>query len=153
LLIHNDAVIFSGALISVNALKKAEIKIDEKLFLDHADTDYFNRLRKKGCLTAICTQPLLIHRLGKPINPPIKLFKKIEIKSTTTPIRFYYIMRNATYLLIRKRITIVQWILSTTRFALPLIFQDRRGLVKASILGIAHAITGRLGYLPPTTIK
>jgi len=144
LLAHYDAVIFSGALIKAEVITEHGIRIEKELFIDHADTDFFIRIRKHNYLTLIYTKHLLQHRLGVPLEKPVKL-GFYEIRSTTLPHRFYYIVRNATYLLIRRRITPLQWLLSILRFGIPLILQNSKITIKALLLGFVHGIIGRLG--------
>ena len=146
LIVHFDAIIFSGAMIKSEVIEKHNLYVDKELFLDHADTDFFTRLRKFKYLTVLYTKPLLQHRLGIPLSKPINLGFYI-IKSTTKPHRLYYIARNATYLLLRGRITIVQWLLSIMRFFIPLILQDSKKSIKMTLIGIAHGILGKLGYI------
>jgi len=144
LLAHYDAVIFSGALIKAEIMSRHNVRIEKELFVDHADTDFFTRIRKYNYLTLIYTERLLQHRLGLPLTKPIKL-GFYEIRSTTSPHRFYYMVRNATYLLKRKRITPLQWLLSILRLCIPLVLQDFRTTIKVLLIGFAHGITGRLG--------
>jgi rhamnosyltransferase len=146
LIAHSDAVIFSGALIKTEILIKHKLRIDKELFLDHADTDFFTRIRKLGYLTIIYTKPLLRHRLGLPLSRPINLGFYI-IKTTTRPHRLYYIVRNATYLLLRKRITFLQWILSILRFTIPLMIQSPKTTLKTILTGLVHGILGKKGVL------
>jgi rhamnosyltransferase len=145
-IIHFDAVMFSGTMTKSEVIEKHNLFIDKELFLDHADTDFFIRLRKLGYLTALYTKPLLQHRLGIPLNKPINIGFYV-IKTTTKPHRLYYIARNATYLLLRGRITIVQWSLSIMRFSIPLLLQGSKISIKMILLGIAHGIIGRRGSI------
>jgi rhamnosyltransferase len=146
LIAHFDAVIFSGAMIKSEVIEKYNLYIDKELFLYHADTDFFTRLRKFGCLTVLYTKPLLRHRLGIPLSKPINLGFYV-IKSTTKPQRLYYIVRNATYLLLRKRITFLQWALSILRFTIPLVLQNPRITLKNILIGLIRGVIGRLGVL------
>jgi rhamnosyltransferase len=146
LIVHVDAAIFSGAMIKSEAIEKYNLSIDKELFLDHADTDFFTRLRKFGYLTILYTKPLLQHRLGIPLNRPINLGFYI-VRTTTKPHRLYYITRNATYLLLRGKITIIQWLLSIARFFIPSLIQGFKIPIKMILLGIAHGFIGRLGSI------
>jgi GT2 family glycosyltransferase len=146
LIVHFDAAIFSGAMIKSEVIEKHNLYIDKELFLYHADTDFFIRLRKFGYLTILYTKPLLQHRLGIPLSKPINLGFYV-IKTTTKPHRLYYIARNATYLLLRGRITILQWLLSIMRYFIPLILQDPKKAIKMTLIGIVHGVLGKLGYI------
>jgi len=141
--VHSDTVMFSGAMIRADVIKSG-IQVDKELFLYHADVDFFTRIRKMGFMTIIYTKPMLRHRLGIPLVKPINLgFYKIV--STTTPSRFYYIARNAMYLLLRRRLSPLQFFLSLFRFILPLLIEYPIGTIKALILGIIHGTFGILG--------
>jgi len=144
LIVHHDAVIFSGAMIKADVLIKHRVRVRKELFLDHADTEFFAQIRRLGYMTALYTKPLLKHRLGIPLVKPVNLVF-YEVKSITKPYRLYYITRNATYLLLRRRLSSVQWLLSITRFVIPLIFQNPKATAKAVILGLVHGVVGRLG--------
>jgi GT2 family glycosyltransferase len=133
-------------MIKSEAIEKYNLSIDKELFLDHADTDFFTRLRKFGYLTILYTKPLLQHRLGIPLNRPINLGFYI-VRTTTKPHRLYYITRNATYLLLRGRITIIQWLFSIARFFIPSLIQGFKIPIKMILLGIAHGFIGRLGSI------
>jgi rhamnosyltransferase len=146
LIAHFDAVIFSGAMIKSEVIEKYNLYIDKELFLYHADTVFFTRLRKFEYLTVLYAKPLLRHRLGIPLSKPINLGFYV-IKSTTKPYRLYYIVRNATYLLLRKRITFLQWTLSILRFAIPLALQNPGITLKNILIGLIHGVIGRLGVL------
>lgn len=142
-IVHHDAIIFSGAIIRTDVVIKHNLRVKKELFLDHADTEFFTRMRRFGYLTVLYTKPLLKHRLGIPLAKPIDLMF-YKIKSTTQPHRLYYITRNATYLL-RKGITPVQWFLSIIRFAIPLILQSPKVTIKVIAIGFVHGILGKLG--------
>jgi len=144
LIVHYDAIIFSGALIRAEVISKHCLRIEKEFFMYHADTEFFTRVRRHGYLTVIYTKRLLQHRLGLPLNKPINL-GFYEIKSTIKPNRFYYITRNATYLLVRRRISPLQWLFSILRFAIPLILQDFRTTMKVFLLGFIDGVMGMLG--------
>ena len=146
LIVHFDGVMLSGTMIKSKVIEKHCLYIDKELFLDHVDTDFFTRLRKLGYLIVLYTKPLLQHRLGIPLSRPINL-GFYTIKSTTKPYRLYYIARNATYLLLRRRITIIQWLLSIMRFFIPLILQDPPKSIEMTLIGVTHGILGELGYI------
>jgi GT2 family glycosyltransferase len=152
LIVHHEPAIFSGSVIKTKILRTNILKINKNLFIDHADTDFFARLLKKGYLITIYTKPLLKHRLGIPLSKPINLlFYKIE--STTKPIRLYYTTRNSTYLLMKREITIIHYLLSIFRYAIPLFLEKPLTTVRAVALGIIHGITGTLGVWDTSLLK
>jgi rhamnosyltransferase len=152
LIVHYEPAIFSGSIIKAQILHTDTLKINKNLFIDHADTDFFARLLKKGYLITIYTKPLLKHRLGIPLPKPINLlFYKIE--STTKPIRLYYTTRNATYLLTKRDIKIIHYLLSIFRYAIPLFLEKPLTTVRVVALGIIHGITGTLGVWETPLLK
>jgi GT2 family glycosyltransferase len=152
LIVHHEPAIFSGSIIKTKILRTNILKINKNLFIDHADTDFFARLLKKGYMITIYTKPLLKHRLGIPLPKPINLlFYKIE--STTKPIRLYYTTRNGTYLLIKRNITIIRYLLSIFRYAIPLFLEKPLPTVRVVALGIIHGITGTLGVWETPLLK
>ena len=152
LIAHYEPLIFSGSIIKAKILHTDTLKINKNLFIDHADTDFFARLLKKGYLITIYTKPLLKHRLGIPLPKPINLlFYKIE--STTKPIRLYYTVRNGTYLLIKRNITKIRFLLSIFRYAIPLFLEKPLTTVRVVALGIIHGFTGTLGVWETPLLK
>jgi GT2 family glycosyltransferase len=144
LIVHHDAVIFSGAMIKADVLIRHRVRARKELFLDHADTEFFAQIRRLGYMTALYTKLLLKHRRGIPLVKPLNLVF-YEIKSTTKPHRLYYIVRNATYLLLKRGITPLQWFLSILRFAIPLMLQHPKTMIRVFVIGLAHGVGGRLG--------
>ena len=152
LIVHYEPPIFSGSMIKAKILHTDRLKINKNLFIDHADTDLFAKLRKRGYIITIYTKPLLNHRLGIPLPKPINLlFYKIE--STTKPIRLYYTTRNGTYLLIKRNIIIIRYLLSIFRYAIPLFLEKPLTTVRVVALGIIHGITGTLGVWETPLLK
>jgi len=152
LIVHYEPAIFSGSIVKTEILHTDMLRINKNLFIDHADTDFFARLLKKGYMVTIYTKPLLKHRLGIPLPKPINLFF-YKIESTTKPIRLYYVTRNATYLLIKRNITIIHYLLSIFRYAIPLFIKKPLTTVRVVALGIIHGITGTLGVWETPLLK
>jgi GT2 family glycosyltransferase len=143
---HNEPVIFSGTLVNVKVLKKLNVKIDGNLFLHHADTDFFIRLSRRGCVSMVYMSPLLIHREGLPLFKPIRLLF-FNFYSVSAPYTIYYTIRNGFYLFIRNRIPILDFCTATIHHVVPSLIFNFKETLKVTILGIAHGIVGRLGYL------
>ena len=142
--------IFSGCIIKTEIIKKG-VKIREEFFLDQADYDFFERIRKQGFKTLVYGEKLVEHRPGISLGIPIKLpFIKKLISIYEPPWRYYYIVRNSTILLFEGKIEISFWMKQLIFFIVPLIFVDGiRVALRALVIGLAHALLKRLGYLDP----
>jgi len=153
LIVHYEPLIFSGSIIKAKILHTDILKINKNLFIEHADTDFFARILKKGYMITVYTKPLLDHRLGIPLPKPINFLLFYKIESTTKPIRLYYATRNGTYLLIKRNITIIQYLSAIFRRAIPLFLEKPLTTVRAVALGIIHGITGTLGVWETPLLK
>ncbi len=143
-ILHYHPIIFSGSIIK-NSIDIINIRIDRSLFLDHADTDFFERIRRSGLITLLYTKKLMTHRLGIPVNKTIKL-GWINFNRTTTPSRFYYLVRNSIYLLLRRRLNIICMICCFMSYLPILIIINPRETLKLLLIGIMHGFLGRLGF-------
>lgn len=91
-LIENDwFIISSGCLISARALKKGN-GFDDKLFIDHVDTEVNLKLRSLGYRTIITKKVSLAHQLGTATD---KKTIRGESYRAHSPVRIYYMTRNA----------------------------------------------------------
>jgi rhamnosyltransferase len=142
-----DFLISSGCLIPTAALEDIG-PMDETLFIDHVDTDWFLRARAKNYLIYGVPDALMEHflgdsqfmfRLGKPRMLPVH-----------KPIRFYYIFRNS-ILLYRRTYAAKKWILNDlVRLGLMFIvfttcIHPRGQYLKMIGRGIADGIRGISG--------
>ncbi len=87
-------VISSGCLNNMSAMKQCG-GFDEKLFIDHVDTDINIRIRNLGYRTITTNNVQLTHEIGKATD-------KKTIRGATyhehSPVRVYYIVRNGVVL-------------------------------------------------------
>lgn len=144
--LHNYPIIFSGSLIKGSFLTRYNVKIDKCLFLDHADTDFFEALRKKECLTLLYVKKLMKHRMGISLIKPIT-FLGIKFSRVTSHYRFYYIIRNSLYLLMRGRINLLSAALSIISYLPVLMVTHPLKTLKFTVLGVTHGLFKKLGVL------
>jgi rhamnosyltransferase len=112
------------------------------------------------------------HRIGIPIDIPalfklkklfMKILKKIRISnlgnivisdeisksiSYENPQRFYYIVRNSLILLREKRKDVIAFVIDIFWIALAVLYVDGfKKFLHSFILGLAHGLIGKEGYL------
>lgn len=98
-------VLSSGCLLSVKALTEAK-GFDDKLFIDHVDTDVNIKIRNLGYKTLTTNKVNLIHELGtKTTHKTIKGNPYIA----HSPVRIYYNIRNGVVLFKRYFFKQIQW--------------------------------------------
>lgn len=106
-ILNTDFLISSGSLIPVSALIAIGV-MDERLFLDHVDTEWFLRARGLGfCVLGVCGAKME-HYLGDTVR---KMWLGRWRTLRTYPAeRFYYITRNSV-LLYKRRYISRRWVL------------------------------------------
>ncbi len=103
-----DFLISSGLLIPLAAINAIGF-MDEGLFVDHVDTEWFLRARAKGFKAYGVCQAKLEHRLG---DSQRKLWLgRWRFLPVYRPERYYYIFRNS-ILIYRRRYTVYRWVIS-----------------------------------------
>lgn len=145
-----DFLISSGSLIQLEVLRKVG-PLDESLFIDRVDTDWYLRARRAGLLAFGVCAAQMTHRLGDRL---VKLWaggwRHYPIHDTT---RLYYIFRNSC-LLYRRGHAPLDWVIKdATRLTVMFVFyslvaQPRLKRLKMMAKGLLHGITGRSGMLP-----
>jgi rhamnosyltransferase len=90
-----EAPITSGSLISIAAAKSISLPCPD-LFIDGVDFEYGLRLKQKGFYNLIVPQAVLYHKFGNPMK--VKLLQKERVIHKYTALRYYYMLRNHTYL-------------------------------------------------------
>jgi len=146
--------IFSGCLIRSRVFKEG-LYIRRDFFLDQADHDFYAEIRRRGYLVAVYGEKLVDHKLG--VRLKLKKVKMPLLRASDTyepPWRYYYIARNSTVLLLEGKIDVLFYIRQLWAFLIPLLVVD--GFTKtfrALILGLAHGLFRRLGYLDPTKMN
>lgn len=87
-----EHVIASGMVIPREVLEDVG-KMDENLFIDWVDNEWCWRAKDKGYKIITCSNIIIKHNLGD--TPKVFCGKKYTLRSA---IRYYYIVRNASYL-------------------------------------------------------
>ena len=90
-----DAPITSGALVSLKTVDRVKPP-DVGLFIDGIDLDYGLRLRQAGFHNLVVPGAAMYHRFGVPFQ--VELFGRKKVFQLYSPLRYYYICRNHTYL-------------------------------------------------------
>lgn len=91
--IEADFLISSGSLISLAALEQIGL-MDETLFIDHVDTEWFLRAKSKGFTAFGVCDALMQHGLGEQTHE-IKVGGRKRNVPQHKPFRYYYIFRNS----------------------------------------------------------
>lgn len=139
-----DHLIASGCLIPIEALN-AVGNMKEDLFIDYVDIEWGHRANSLGYQSYGVCAAAMEHSLG---DMPIKfLGKNYAIHS---PLRHYYLFRNATWLYKQKYIRRNWRIADGFRLGLRFVFytvfaRPRLKHFKMMLLGVIHGITSRLG--------
>jgi len=144
-----DFLISSGMLVSMEAVDEIG-GMDEALFIDHVDTEWFLRARGKGFSAFGVCGAVMTHRLGdEKVRVWLGRWRSVAIRS---PLRHYYAVRNS-ILLYRRPYSPGIWILNDTLriiqlFCFHSLFGTSR-LEHAGMMlkGVWHGILGRSGRL------
>lgn len=146
-----DAPITSGALIVLAAARQTPPPRTD-LFIDGVDWDYGMRLRQAGFVNLIVPQAVLEHRFGEPRLT--RLLGRPYVFQQYSPLRYYYICRNHTFLGLHyahgwRKLTAVLQRLAALALLGVLIgcFEPDEKLKKtrACLRGTWHGLWGRLG--------
>ena len=87
-----DFLISSGSLLPLSVIETVGL-MDEKLFIDHVDTEWYFRAKVKGYkLYGVC-DAVMTHALGNR-RKVVWFFRRRNV-SFHSPIRYYYIFRNS----------------------------------------------------------
>lgn len=139
--------IASGKIIKTPCLNTIGL-MDENLFIDWVDYEWCWRARKKGYKIIGNANVIIEHQLGdssKDVG-----FREVNLRS---PIRHYYITRNAFHLALRdKSLDILHRItlfFKSFRYIIgyPILSKPHLTHLKYVLLGFWHGITGKLGKL------
>lgn len=141
-----DFVISSGSLISLEALRCIGY-MNEAFFIDQIDCEWCLRAKSKGYQSFGVYDAVMIHSLGE--APLTILGRKLLNHS---PLRHYYIFRNAIWLICRSY-TPLGWRLYFARMILvryllyPLWVAPRFAYFNMMTKGLWHGLTGRMGRM------
>jgi len=145
-----DFLISSGALISLDALNDIG-DMDEDLFIDHVDTEWFLRAKSKGYQAYGSFNSVMQHSLGEQTHK-FRLFGFGRERNIPEhkPFRYYYMFRNSVALYKRSYVSKL-WIWNDLqRLVQIFVFYglcvgDRKANIKMMYLGIKHGISDNLG--------
>ena len=144
--------ISSGMFVNLQNIN-SDILPDDKLFIDWVDNDWCWRLISEGHIIRYNSKLMLKHKLG---NEDTSIFSRIFTKRG--PIRDYYIIRNAVFILLHRnykvhiRSYLIKKVLHHILFS---ILTDPKNLSKRIPLltkAILHGIQAKLGPNNPKTI-
>ncbi len=93
-----DFLISSGALIDIDTISSVGV-MDDSLFIDHVDTEWFLRARSMGFHAFGACRAVMVHNLGEKRRLLWALGWRIV--PSHAPFRYYYIFRNSILLLKR----------------------------------------------------
>ena len=143
-LVEVDCLIASGSLLTVEALKTAGC-MQEDLFIDYVDAEWCLRAKSFGYRCVGACHVSMKHSLG---DDPITVFgRKFTLHS---PLRHYYLMRNAASLYLRSNLPI-QWKIADglrlmCKFIIYGIFGKPRLMhIKMMLRGLYDGLRGRMG--------
>ncbi len=149
--IEADFLISSGSLISLSAIDEVGL-MDEQLFIDHVDTEWFLRARSKGFKAFGSCRALMQHGLGENTHE-VKIAGRKRNVPQHKPFRYYYIFRNSVLLYKRGYASALWKWNDVQRLVLIMIMF---GLLKAPrwrnlsmmLKGIYHGLIGKQGAEP-----
>lgn len=142
-----DFLISSGCLISLKAVSEIGL-LDESLFIDHVDTEWFLRAKSKGYSSFGICAAIMNHNLGDYLFS--FWFGKKRTLPIHSPLRHYYIFRNSV-LLYKRPYASKKWIVNDAiRLCLILItfsifIPPRGNFLRMMIKGLYDGFKGRSG--------
>ncbi len=145
--VRADFLISSGSLIPISVLEEIG-GMDERLFIDHVDTDWFLRANYKGYPSYGACDALMEHGLG---DQTYRVWLgRWHYLPKHKPFRYYYIFRNS-ILLYKKPYAPTKWMINDiVRLLFILIFyslvsDSRTDLLKMISRGVADGFRGVTG--------
>lgn len=142
-----DFLITSGSLIPLEALNTVG-PFEERLFIDHVDTDWVLRAKAMGYRVFGDCTALMEHNLGE-WRRRIWLGRWREVP-IHKPFRYYYIFRNSIWLRQQPHASVAWKRVDSTRlfliFCFMAIFHPQRlSVLKMIVLGVYDGLRGRMG--------
>lgn len=147
-----DAVITSGTLLNCCAARQVRLP-NESLFIDAVDFDYCMNLRKKNYKIFTICNAKINHRFGN--SKSIKLLGRSKFIYLYSPLRYFYVHRNHTYLETRLAKSGLFFIICTfyrvfkcfRKILVILSFEDSQKFLKiyACSKGTVDGLLGKLG--------
>lgn len=153
-----DFLISSGSLIPVQALRAIGM-MDERLFVDLVDTEWFLRGRAAGWRAYGVPSAVLLHGIGERTEAIRIAGRSVASLHVHDPLRHYYIFRNS-MIISRRPYVPRRWVLNNLVQLLGMIiYFGARGParlqhIRMMIHGLCHGWQGVEGqYQPSTRIK
>ncbi len=146
-----DFLISSGSLFHVSAVDAIGL-MDEELFIDHVDTEWFLRARERGFQAYGVPSALMEHNLGEQSHR-LRIAGRTRHVPQHKPFRYYYIFRNSVALYKRSYVSMLwKWNdlqrLGMIFFMFALLKGPRLQNAKMMCLGFWHGLLGKLGPKP-----
>lgn len=143
-IVESDIIISSGALIPLATLDEVGGLIDD-FFIDQVDIEWCLRAKSFGYQPYGVCDAVMRHSLGE--NPKIFLGRKLLHHS---PLRHYYIFRNAVRLLFKTYVPLGWKVLFIRMLCLRFVFytlfvSPRLSYFKMMTLGVWHGLRSRMG--------
>lgn len=147
-----DLVISSGSLASSDVFNKAGL-MDDKLFIDYVDFEWCARVRAADFPIVVTPRAVMRHSIGQ-----LRITTSGQYVRVHNPIRFYYRLRNAFYLVryphIRYLYAFHEVLAGLVNYALLWRHSDNpRQHFKMGFLGLKDGLAGRLGRLDQKSIN
>jgi len=148
--VEADFLISSGSLFSLSALNDIG-GMDEALFIDHVDTEWFLRARNKGYTAYGVGRARMQHGLGESTHQ-VKLGGRQRNVPQHKPFRYYYIFRNSVALY-KRGYAAWQWKwndlqrLGMIFIMFGLLKPPRWQNMRMMFLGVWHGVMGRMGAI------
>lgn len=146
-IIRADFLISSGSLIPLDVVSDVG-EMDERLFIDHVDTEWFLRARSQGYRAYGVCNAVMRHSLG---DSGFRVWLGTwRYLPQHTPLRHYYIVRNS-LLLYKRKYAPIKWVINDlVRLAVifllyTLVQPPRWQRVSMMARGVKHGIVGRVG--------
>lgn len=146
--IEADFLISSGSLVALEAISKIGL-MDESLFIDHVDTEWFLRAKDKGFNAYGVCNAKMQHGLGEQTHE-ITLGGRKRNVPQHKPFRYFYIFRNSVLLYRRQYVNnLWKWNdlqrLLMILIMFGLIKSPRRANFSMMLKGLWHGIRGKAG--------
>jgi rhamnosyltransferase len=147
-IVITDYLVASGCLIP-SSIFEAIGMMREDFFIDYVDIEWGLRAKRLGFVSLGVCGAKMKHDLG---DVPIKFFGRAY--PVRSPLRHYYIFRNAVWLYCHAPIPLNWKLVDGWRLFLKFVFyaffaEPRWGHVRMMSLGIWHGLTNRLGAFQP----
>lgn len=146
--IEADFLISSGSLISLNTIDEVGL-MDEALFIDHVDTEWFLRARSKGFQAIGSCKALMQHGLGENTHQ-VNIGGRQRNVPQHKPFRYYYIFRNSVLLYKRGYASALWKWNDVQRLVMIMIMfgvlnAPRRQNLSMMLKGVFHGLIGKQG--------